>query len=180
VGVARHYTVGAVAPDLGSLKGLSGRLEESGVPEASLLVLARRKDARLVGVTLPEAATRTVESGLTRMQWFEFGSTYLGVTSVSVLMGAVHLPTGLVVQAIMTVAAVIGLVLYHRHPRLKKKLLGMGLPEKLAEDWEAAFSSGFALALATVPEKDLDAAQDAFLDDPKLQALLAIDRRPVL
>ncbi len=178
--VSRYYTVGAVAPDLRSLKALDERLEGLGLPGESLLVLSRRRDERLVRVTLPGARVRRVESGLSRLQWFEFASTYLGVTAVSVLMGAVHLPTGIVVQAVMTLAAVVGLVLYHRRPHLEKKLVGMGLPEGFAREWEGAFSEGFALALATVPADLYDEAQEAFLEDPGLGAPLAVDRRPVL
>jgi hypothetical protein len=132
-----------------------------------------------VGVTLPDARTRRVEAGLSRMQWFEFASAFLGVTSVSVLMGAVHLATGLIVQAVMTLAAVVGLILYHRRSQIEEELLGMGLPEKLAEEWAAAFPDGFALALATVPAELFDEAQDAFLEDG-LKTPLATDRRPVL
>src|SRR5215208_2871644 len=149
--IPRYYTVGAVAQDLRSLKSLDERRHELAVPADSLLVLLRRKDERLVGVTLPGVRTRRVESRLSRTQWFEFVSTYLGVTAVSVLMGAVHLPTGIAVQAVMTLAAVVGLILYHRRPHLRKKLLAMGLPEGFAEEWEAAFHHGFALALATIP-----------------------------
>ena len=177
--IPRHYTVGAVARDLRALKALEERLEDAGVEPAALIVLSRRRDERLVGVTLPGARTRRVESGLSRLQWFEFASAFLGVTSVSVLLGAVHLATGLVVQAVMTLAAVVGLVLYHRRPRIEKKLLLMGLPENLAEEWAAAFSDGFALALATVPAERFDQAQEAFLEDG-LEAPLAVDRRPVL
>jgi hypothetical protein len=180
MGIPHYYTVGAVAPDLRSLKDLDERLEDSGLPADSLLVLSRRKDERLVRVTLPGARTRRVESGLARTQWFEFASTYLGVTAVSVLMGAVHLPTGIVVQAILTLAAVVGLVLYHRRPHLRNKLLAMGLPEGFAEEWEAAFPEGFALALATVPVDQFDEVQDAFVEDPRLLSPLAVDRRPVL
>ncbi len=175
----RYYTIGAVARDLGALKRLDERLEAAGVTADSLLVLSRRQDECLVGVTLPDVRTRRVESGLTRAQWFEFASTFLGVTSVSVLMGAVHLPTGLIVQAVMTVAAVVGLVLYHRRPRLEKQLLRMGLPENLVEEWSGAFPDGFALALATVPSDLSDKAQEAFLEDG-LESPLAVDRRPVL
>ncbi len=177
--VPRYYTVGAVAPDLGALKALDERLEDLGLPEDSLLVLSRRRDERLVRVTLPGARVQRVESGLSRLQWFEFASTYLGVTAVSVLMGAVHLLTGIVVQAVMTLAAVLGLVLYHRRPHLQNKLLRMGLPEGFAEEWEGAFAEGFVLALATVPAELSDEAQDAFLEDPGLKATLAVDRRPV-
>ena len=178
--IPRYYTVGAVAQDLRSLKALEERLEDLGVPADSLLVLSRRRDERLVGVTLPGARTRRVESGLSRTQWFEFASTYLGVTAVSVLMGAVHPPTGIVVQAVMTLAAIVGLILYHRRPHLQKKILAMGLPERFAEEWEGAFPEGFALALATVPADLFDEAQDAFLEDSELRSPLAVDRRPVL
>ena len=177
--VPRHYTVGAVARDLGVLKALEERLEASGVEPASLIVLSRRRDERLVGVTLPGARTRRVESGLSRLQWFEFASAFLGVTAVSVLLSAVHLATGLVVQSLMTLAAVVGLVLYHRLPRLDKQLMGMGLPEELAEEWARAFPGGFALALATVPAELFDKAHEAFLAGD-LEAPLAIDRRPVI
>ena len=178
--IARYYTVGAVAQDLRTLKALDERLEDLGTPADSLLVLSRRKDERLVGVTLPGVRTRRVESGLSRTQGFEFASTYLGVTSVSVLMGAVHPPTGIAVQAIMTLATLIGLILYHRRPHLQKRLLAMGLPERFAEEWEAAFQEGFALALATVPSDLFDETQDAFLEDSKLRSPLAVDRRLVL
>src|SRR5215218_3400764 len=175
--IARHYTVGAVARDLGALKALDERLEASGVEPGSLIALARRRDERLIGVALPAARTRRVESGLSRMQWF--ACAFLGVTSVSVLMGAVHLATGLIVQAVMTLAAVVGLVLYHRRAQIEKELLGMGLPEKLAERWAAVFPDGFALALATVPAELFDETEDAFLEDG-LKTPLAVDRRPVL
>src|SRR5918996_4318510 len=154
--ISRYFTVGAVAQDLRALKALDERLEDLGVPADSLLVLSRRKDERFVGVTLPEARTRRVESGLSRTQWFEAASTYLGVTAVSVLMGAVHPPTGIIVQAIMFLAAIIGLILYHRRPHLRKQLLAMGLPEKFAEEWEATFHYGFALALVAVPADSFD------------------------
>ena len=178
--IPRYYTVGALAQDLRSLKALDERLEDLEVPAGSLLVLSRRKDERLVHVTLPGASTRRVESALSRTQWFEFASTYLGVTAVSVLMGAVNLPTGIAVQTVITLAAIIGLILYHRRPHLRNKLLAMGLPERFAEEWEGAFHRGFALALATVPADHFDETQEAFLEDPGLESPLAIDRRPVL
>lgn len=178
--VSRYYTIGAVAPDLWSLKVLDERLEELGFPEGSLLVISRRKDEGLVRVTLPGVRTRRVESGLSRTQWFEFASTYLGVTAVSVLMGAVHPPTGIAVQAILTLAAIVGLIIYHRRPHLRNRLLAMGLPESFAAEWEAAFPEGFALALATVPADQFDEIQDAFTEDPGLLSPLAMDRRPVL
>jgi hypothetical protein len=177
--VPRYYTVGAVARDLQALKELDERLEASGVGPGSLLVLTRRRDERLISVTLPGVRTRRIEASLSRMQWFEFASAFLGVTAVSVLMGAVHLATGLIVQAVMTLAAVVGLVLYHRRPRIEKEILGMGLPEKLAEEWAAAFPDGFGLALATVPADLFDEAQEAFLADG-LKTPLAVDRRLVL
>jgi hypothetical protein len=176
--IVRYYTIGAVVRDLWALKELDERLEELGVVPGSLVSLVRRRDERLVSVTLPEARTRKVESGLSRMQWFEFASAFLGVTAVSVLMGAVHLATGLIVQALMTVAAVVGLVLYHRQPRLEEKLLGMGLPENFAEEWAEAFPDGFALALVTVPAELFDEAQKAFLYEG-LETPLAVGRRPV-
>jgi len=165
---------------LRSLKALDERLEDAGLPEGSLLVLLRRKDEGLVRVTLTGARTRRVESGLSRTQWFEFASTYLGVTAVSVLMGAVHPPTGIVVQALMTLAAIVGLVVYHRRPHLRNKLLAMGLPERFAGEWEGAFTEGFALALVTVQADLFDEVQDAFLEDADLKAPAAVDRRPVL
>ena len=177
--VPRYFTIGAVSPDLASLKTLAERLEDAGVPGESHLVFVRRRDEALVGVTLPVARTGRVESGLSRTQWFELFSTYLGVTAVSVLMGAVHLPTGLTVQAVMTVAFLVGLVIYYRRPQLEKKILRMGLPERLAEEWQGAFPKGFALSLVTVPAERFDEAQEAFLEDPNLLAPQAIDRRPV-
>jgi hypothetical protein len=95
-------------------------------------------------------------------------------------MGVVHLWTGLVVQAVLTIAAVVGLVIYHRHPHVQKKLLSLGMPERLAKEWEASFPAGFALLLATVPEELFDEVQRAFLQDDALLSPLAIDRRPVL
>lgn len=177
--VPRYYTIGAVAWDLGALKRLDERLEASGALPGSLVVLCRRRDERLVGVTLPGARARRVEAGLSRAQWIELASAFLGVTSVSVLMGAVHLATGLTVQAVMTVATVLGLVLYHRRSRLDKELSSMGLPENLAERWTEVFPEGFALALATVPADLFDEVQDAFLEDG-LEVPLAVDRRIVL
>jgi len=177
--IPRYHTVGAVATDLGTLKELDERLEALGVPPRSLLVLARRRDESLVGVTLPDARMRRIGAGLSRTQWFEFASAFLGVTAVSVLMGAVHLVTGLAVQAVMTLAAIIGLVLYHRRPRVEKELVGLGLPERPAGEWAEAFPDGFALALATVTADLFDETQEAFLDKD-LEAPLAVDRRPVL
>src|SRR5918994_523568 len=176
--ISRYNTVGAVAQDLQALKDLDERLEDLGVPADSLLVLSRRKDERLVGVTLPGVRTRRVESGLSRTQWFEFASTSLGVKSARFLMGAAHPPTGIIVQAVMTLAAIFGLILYHRRPHLRRKLLAMGLPERTVEEWEAAFQEGFALAMATAPSDHFDETQDAFLEDSRLRSPLAVDRRP--
>ncbi len=177
--ISRYHTVGAVARDIGVLKDLEERLEAAGVPPGSLLVLARRRDERLVSVTVPDANVRRVGGGLSRIQWFEFASAFLGVTAVSVLMGAVHLATGLTVQAVMTIAAIVGLVIYHRMPQVEKKLIGLGLPEKAAEDWARAFPQGFVLVLATVTDDLFDETQESFLEDG-LVAPLAVDRRPVL
>jgi hypothetical protein len=178
--ISRYHTVGAVARDLRALKELDARLETLGVPPGSLLVLARRRDERLVEVTLPDARVRRIGGGLSRTQWFEFASAFLGVTAVSVLLGAVHPPTGLATQSLMTLVAVAGLVLYHRRPRLANKLLSMGLPEELAERWTEAFGHGLALVLVTVPAELFDEAQEVFLEDESLEAPQAIDRRPVL
>jgi hypothetical protein len=178
--ISRYYTVGAVVPDARSLKELGDRLEALDPEPDSVVVLARRRDRRLAQAVLPEAYVRSVESGLSRRQWLEFGSTFFSASTVSFLMGAVHLWTGIVVQAVLTVAALIGLVIYHRRPRVEKGLLRLGMPDHLAQKWEASFLAGFALLLATVPEEEFDEAQGAFLEDDALLAPLAVDRRPVL
>ena len=174
----RYYTIGAVVPDLRTLGTLGGRLE--GLASGRLVVLARRRDERLVRIALPDARVRRAGSGLSKRQWFEFASTFFSASTVSFLMGVVHPWTGIVVQAILTVAAAVGLVLFHRRPRLREELIGMGLPEKLSREWEAAFPAGFALALASVPEELFDEAQEAFLEGEALEVPLAVDRRPVL
>src|SRR5215212_4892762 len=120
MGIERYYTVGAIARDLRTLKTLDERLEASGIGPDALVVLARRRDERPISVTLPNARARGTESSLSRMQWFELASAYLGVTAVSVLMGAVHLTTGAIVQAVMTLAAVAGLILYHRRSQIER------------------------------------------------------------
>ncbi len=178
--IPRYYTIGAIAPDVRSLKELGDRLEAFDLASDSVVVLTRRRDERLTQTLLPEARVRSVESGLSRRQWLEFASTFFSASTVSFLMGVVHLWTGLFVQAVLTVAAVVGLVAYHRRPRLEKKLLRLGMPERLAGEWEASFSAGFALLLATMPEEDFDEAQSAFLEDDTLLSPLAVDRRPVL
>jgi hypothetical protein len=176
--VRRYYTIGAVVPDLRTLGALGERLE--GVASGSLLVLARRRDERLIRVTLPDACVRRAGSGLSKRQWLEFASTFFSASTVSFLMGVVHPWTGIVVQAIFTVAAAVGLLIYHRRTQLREELIGMGLPERLSREWEAVFSSGLALALATVPEELLDEAREAFLEGEALEVPLAVDRRPVL
>lgn len=178
--IQKHYTIGAVAPDLQSLASLDERLGTLNAPIEYTVALARRRDERLVRVALTEAQVRRVEGGLSRLQWFEFGSMFLAVSATALLMGAVHLPTGLAVQAFMTLASVIGLVLYHRRPQLGKKLLGMAMPEKLAEEWEESFSEGLALVLVTVPGERFDEVEAVFLEDDRLRSPLAVDRRPVL
>ena len=95
-------------------------------------------------------------------------------------MGAVHLPTGIAVQTLITLAAIVGLIIYHRRPHLKNNLLAMGLPEGFAGEWEKALPEGFALALATIPADLYEEAQDAFLENPDLTSPLAVDRRAVL
>lgn len=178
--VPRYYTVGAVVPDVRSFKELGDRLDALDPEPDSVLVLARRRDRRLAQAVLPEARVGSVESSLSRRQWLEFVSTFFSASTVSFLMGAVHLWTGLVVQAVLTVAAVIGLVVYHRRPRVEQRLLRLGMPDHLAQKWEASFPAGFALLLATVPEGDFEEAQSAFLEDDALLSPLAVDRRPVL
>lgn len=178
--IPRYYTIGGVAPDARSLEGLASRLGALELAPGSVVALTRRRDERLVRVLLPEAHVRAIKGGLSRRQWLEFASTFFSASTVSFLMGAVHLWTGLVVQAVLTVAAIIGLVAYHRRPRVEKTLLRLGMPEKLAGEWETSFPSGLALLLATVPEGDFDEAQDAFLEDGVILSPLAVDRRVVL
>jgi hypothetical protein len=177
--VPRYYTVGAVVPDVQS-KELGDRLDALDPGPDSVVVLARRRDRRLAQVVLPDARVESVESGLSRRQWLDFVSTFFSASPVSFLMSAVHLWTGLVVQAVLTVAAVIGLVVYHRRPRVEKRLLRLEMPDNLAQQWEASFPAGFTLLLATVPEGDFEEAQGAFLEDDTLVSPLAVDRRPVL
>ena len=178
--IPRYYTVGAVVPDVRSLKRLGDRLDALDLAPDSVIVLARRRDERLTRAILPEVHVGSVESGLSRRQWLEFASTFFSASTVSFLMGVVHLWTGLIVQAVLTIAAVVGLVVYYRRQHVKKRLLRLGMPEHLAGEWEASFPAGFALLLATVPEEDFDEVQSAFLEDDALLSPLAIDRRPVL
>lgn len=178
--IQKHYTVGAVAPDLDALAALDERLGRVAAPVEGLMALVRRRDERLVQVALPEARVSRVEGGMTRLQWFEFGSMFLAVSATALLMGAVHLPTGIAVQAFMTLASIVGLILYHRRPQLGRKLRGMAMPEKLAEEWEESFSGGLALVLVTVPGERFDEVEAAFLEDDGLRSPLAVDRRPVL
>ena len=178
--IPRYYTVGAVAPDVRSLKVLGDRLDALDLIPDSVVVLTRRRDGRLVQTILPEAHVENVECGLSRRQWLEFSSTFFSASTVSFLMGAVHLWTGIIVQAVLTLASVFGIILYHRRPHVQRKLLRLGMPERLAGEWEASFKDGFALLLATVPEHLFDEAQDAFLEEETLLSPLAVDRRPVL
>lgn len=173
----RYYTLGGLAPDLDSLKALEERIWAAN-PE-SFLVVGRKRDESLLRATLPEARVHRAENGLSRMQWFEFASMYLGVTAAVVLMGAVHLATGLAVQVIFTLGCIVGLVLYHRSPKLEKKLLRMGMPDHMAREWESGFGSNFALVLLTVSEEDFEAAREIF-EESGMQSPLAVDRRPVL
>ncbi len=156
------------------------RLDALDLASDSVVVLTRRRDVRLAQVLLPEARVWSAESGLSRLQWIEFASAFFSASTVSFLIGVVHLWTGLLVQAALTIAAVLGIVLYYHRPRVEKKLLHLGMPERLAGEWEASFPAGFALLLATVPEELFDEAQSAFLEDDALLSLLAVDRRPVL
>jgi hypothetical protein len=180
MGIPRYYTIGAVAPDIRSLKELGDRLDAAFLAPDSVVVLTRRRDERLARAILPEARVQNVEGSLSRMQWIEFGSVFFSASTVSLLMGVVHLWNGLLVQTVLTVAAIFGLVVYYRRPRIVKELLRLGMPEHLAGEWEACFPSGFALLLATVPETAFEEAQEAFTEDESLISPLAIDRRPVL
>jgi hypothetical protein len=165
--IPRYYTVGAVVPDARSLRSLGDRLDALDLAPGFVVVLTRRRDERLTRTILPEAHVGSVESSLS-------------ASTVSFLMAVVHLWTGLVVQAVLTIAAVVGLIIYHRHPHVQKRLLSLGMPERLAKEWEASFPAGFALLLATVPEEEFEEAQSAFLLDDTLLSPLAVDRRPVL
>lgn len=178
--VSKYYTIGAVVPDLGSLSSLDERLGDLSPSVDPPLALVRRRDERLVQVTLPESRVGRVEAGLSRLQWFEFSSMFLAVSATALLMGAVHLPTGLAVQAFMTLASIFGLVLYHRQPQVEKRLIGMAMPERLAGEWEKSFPEGVALVLVTVPEDRFEEVEEIFLSDSGLRSPLAIDRRPVL
>ena len=181
MGIPRHHTIGAIAPDARSLKDLGDRLAAQDLaPLCDVVVLARRGDEPLARNLLPEAEVRRVESGLSTRQWLEFGSTFFSASTVSFLMGVVHLWTGLIVQALLTLASAVGLVVYHRRPRLEGQLLRLGLPRGFAKEWAAAFPAGFALVLATVPKEFSEDAQEAFLEGGDLVSPLAIDRRPVL
>jgi len=180
MGIPHYYTIGAVASDVRSLKELGDRLEAAFVAPDLLVVLTRRRDERLARAILPEACVQSVEGSLSRMKWIEFGSVFFSASTVSYIVGIGHLLTGLLVQTVLTVGAIFGLIVYHYRPRIVKKLLRLGMPERLAGEWETSFPSGFALLLATVPEKNFDEAQRAFLEDESLISPLAIDRRPVL
>jgi hypothetical protein len=177
--IPRYYTIGAVASDVQALKGLANKLDALDLTHDSVVVMTRRRDEHLARVLLPETRVKSVDCSLLRLQWFEFASTFFSASTVSFLMGVVHLWTGLIVQATLITAAVVGLVVYHHRPCVEKKLLSLGMPERLAREWEASFSDGFALLLATVPESDFDEAQSAFLEDDALLSPLAVDRRPV-
>src|SRR5919112_4036154 len=176
--IMRYYTVGAVVPDARLLKNLGDRLDALELAQRDVVALTRRRDERLARAILTEAHVRSVESSLSRRQWLELGSTFFSASTVSFLMGVVHLWTGLVVQAVLTIAAVVGLVVYYRRQHVKKRLLRLGMPEHLAGEWDASFPASFALLLATVPEEDFDEAQSAFLKDDNLLSPLAVDRRP--
>ena len=178
--IPRYYTVGAVVPDARSLKSLGDRLDALDLAQSDVVALTRRRDERLARTIIADAHVGSVESSLSRRQWLELGSTYFSASTVSFLMGVVHLWTGLVVQAVLTLATVVGLVIYHRHPHVERRLLSLGMPEHLAREWEAAFPTGFALLLATVSEEEFEEVQSVFLQDAALLSPLAVDRRPVL
>src|SRR5215218_6079158 len=68
MGIARYYTVGAVVPDIGSLKELTSRIDALDFTRDSVVVLTRRRDESLARILLPEARVRSVESGLSRRE----------------------------------------------------------------------------------------------------------------
>jgi len=142
-------------------------------------ILTRRRAERLARALFPEAGVRSIGGGLSRRQRIELASVFFSASTVSFLMGAVHLWTGLLVQVVLTLATALGLVVYHRLPRVEKELLRLGMPERLVGEWAASFPAGFALLLVTVPERDFDEVQSVFLEDDCLLSPLAIDRRPV-
>src|SRR5918998_4363273 len=144
MGIPRYYTVGAVVPDARSLKSLGDRLDALDLVQRDVVALTRRRDERLARAILPEAHVGSVESSLSRRQWLELGSTFFSASTVSILMGVVHLWTGLVVQAVLTLASVAGIYLYRRMPRLERVLLGFGFPDRFAKEWTAVFPAGFA------------------------------------
>lgn len=94
----------------------------------------------------------SIEDGLSRKQWFEFASVFFSGSTVSFFMAVVHLWTGLLVQVVLTVVAVIGLAVYHRRPCVEKELLRLGISERLAGEWEDSFPADFALLMAAVPK----------------------------
>src|SRR5918994_3859430 len=143
--IPRYYTVGAVVQDTRSLKSLGDRLDALDLGQGNVVALTRRRDESLARAILPEANVGSVQSSLSRRQWLEFGSTFFSASTVSFLMGVVHLWTGLVVQAVLTIAAVVGLLIYRRRPRVEKRLLRIGMPGQPAPKWEASFPGGFAL-----------------------------------
>src|SRR4051794_13452972 len=129
--ISRYYTVGAVVPDVRTFKALGDRLDELDLSTGSVVVLARRRDVRLARNILPEARVESAQSELSRRQWLEFASTFFSASTVSFLMGAVHLWTGLIVQAILTVVSIVGIVLCRRRPHVQRRLLGLGMTEWL-------------------------------------------------
>jgi hypothetical protein len=60
--IPRCYSIGAIAPDVGSFKGLVDRLEVLDLAPDSVVVLARRRDERLARAISPEVRVRSVES----------------------------------------------------------------------------------------------------------------------
>src|SRR5215212_5947433 len=132
--ISRYYTVGAIVPDIRSFKELGDRLDTLDPEPDSVVVLVRRRDRRLAQAVLPEARVSSVESGLSRRQWLEFISTFFSASTVSFLMGAVHLWTGLVVQAVCTLRALMPLVIYRPRPRLHNSLLPSPMPRQLAHN----------------------------------------------
>src|SRR3954467_5940079 len=134
--IPRYYTVGAIVPNGRSLKVLGDRLDTLDLASDYIVGLTRRRDKRLAQAVLTEAHVESLESGLSRRQWLEFASTFFSASTVCFLMGVVHLWTGLVVQVLLTVAAVAGLIVHHSRSHLQQRVLRLGMPEHFAGEWE--------------------------------------------
>lgn len=177
--VSRYHTIGAAVRDLRALKSLEEWFEALDAPQSPLVVMVHGRDEKVAHATLPAAMVMRGDTGLSRMQWIEFGSIFFTASTVSFMMGVVHFLTGVIVQAVLVLGSLAGLILYHRRSRLRDRLLAMALPENVVDEWDSSFRSGFAVALVTVSEELLDEAQEVFLQDG-FETPLAVSQRMVL